>query len=204
MPESYEPVLEALRKNNFDACFAVDSNEACLEVLKRIPENAPVGIGGSLTVSQIGLADLLAEHNLTIHNQADGKSKEEIAAIKKKANSCEVYISGINALTEDGKLVYMDGSGNRVSAIAYGPSKVITICGVNKIVKNIDEGLQRIRDIAGPANAKRLNYNTPCAKTGKCEDCSSPQRICNIFTVIQKKPMMKDFSVILVDQELGL
>ncbi len=121
---------------------------------------------------------------------------------RQSASIADVYLTSTNALTQDGKLVNNDGIGNRVGAMFYGPKKTIVVCGTNKIAENIDAALERIEKNAYK-NARRLKLNTPCAINEKCIDCSSPQRMCNITTIIRKKPTQKEFTVILINEELG-
>jgi hypothetical protein len=115
-----------------------------------------------------------------------------------------VFLASSNAVTEDGKLYNIDGTGNRVAAMTFGPKKVILVCGINKIVKDIDDAHRRAKERAAPMNARRLNTKTPCAETGECADCSSPQRICNVYTALVKKPSRTDITVLLVGEPLGL
>jgi NAD-dependent dihydropyrimidine dehydrogenase PreA subunit len=121
---------------------------------------------------------------------------------REKASRADVYLSSTNALTEEGKLVNIDGLGNRVASMIYGPKKVYILCGINKITKNLDEALQRIKDNTYK-NARRLKLETPCAYTEKCTDCSSPQRMCSVTTIIERRPYKTDFEVIIIGQELG-
>ncbi|MEW5786059.1 MAG: lactate utilization protein [Bacillota bacterium] len=203
MLEKVERVLKALKRNNFEACYVETEKEALAEVLRRIPPETPVGVGGSLTINQLGIVEALSERGNPVYNHSGAANPAEMEEIRRQANNCDLYLTGINALTEDGQLVNVDGRGNRVAALAYGPAKVIAVCGTNKIVKDYNEAIDRIKNVAAPANAKRLNYDTPCVKTGRCEDCSSKQRICNIILVLQKQPFKKEIAVILVGRELG-
>lgn len=199
-----ERTLKALRKNNFDAEFVPKAPDAAVEIFKRIPEGASVGIGGSLTLSQIGFFDEAKKHPIKLlHPFASGLSPEEGLQIRREVLLADVFITGTNAVTEDGKLINIDGTGNRVGAMIFGPKKVILVCGVNKIVKDLAEAHRRAQEWAAPMNAKRLGIKTPCAETGVCADCDSPQRICNIYTIIAKKPLRTDFTVLLVGEPLG-
>jgi hypothetical protein len=115
----------------------------------------------------------------------------------------DVYVSSSNAVTEDGKLYNIDGTGNRVGSMTFGPKKVILVCGINKIVKDLDAAVSRVQNRAAPMNARRLALKTPCAETGVCADCASPQRICNVYVVTAKKPVWTDVTVLLVGEPLG-
>jgi len=128
---------------------------------------------------------------------------EEKNEIRKSQLTCDLFISSSNAITEDGKLVNIDGLGNRINAMLFGPKKSLIIAGINKIVANVDDGIKRIKRIASPMNAKRLGYNTPCAKLGYCTDCNSPDRICRAISIIEKKPNSSDIEIVLIGENLG-
>jgi L-lactate utilization protein LutB len=200
-----ERTIKALKKNNFEALFVPDSKAAFEEVMKRIPDGVTVAVGGSMTLGQIGLLDALEKRKITlIWPQKQGKSPEETHALFQKAFSAGFFLSGTNAVTEDGWLYNVDATGNRVGAMFIGPKKVIVVAGVNKIVKTIEDAEKRVKEWVAPQNAKRLNKKTPCVETGVCSDCSSPDRICNIDVILRKKPARTDVAVILVGEYLGL
>ncbi|NWF91417.1 MAG: lactate utilization protein [Syntrophaceae bacterium] len=200
-----ERTIQALKKNNFEALFVSDSKAAFEEVMRRIPDGATVGIGGSLTLAQIGLLDALGNRNIQlIWPFRQAKNPEEMHGLIQKSFSSDIFLSSANAVTEDGKLFNVDASGNRVGAMFIGPKKVMLVCGVNKIVKDIDAAERRVREWTAPQNAKRLNRKTPCVETGVCSDCSSPDRICNIYVTLAKKPVRTDIVVILVGEKLGI
>lgn len=203
--EGVKDVLEKLRKNGMQAVFVPTAEQAKTKVLEMIPQKARVGIGGSITVRQLGLIEALSERgNEVSEHWQSGLSKDERIQMAKKALSAEYYLSSSNALTMDGKLVNTDNTGNRVAALVFGPQHVIVIIGVNKIVKDVDAGFQRIRQRAAPLNCQRRKENTPCAKTGKCEDCNSPDRLCRVTSIIEKKSKgIESFSVIIIGEELG-
>jgi len=203
MDKKIKTTIAALEKNNFDVVYVDNTSQAKEELLMRIPVGVAVGVGGSMTLKNLSFIDDLESRGNKVYWHMLAPDFKQFDAIYRKANSCEIYLSGINALTEDGKLVNIDGSGNRVSALAFGPTKIISVCGVNKIVKNVAQGLQRIKKITAPAITKLFELNTPCAVTGICENCSSEDRICNIISIMQKKPGNKSFTIILVNQELG-
>ena len=132
----------------------------------------------------------------------EGLTADEIKEIYRKSFFCDAYFTSTNAITEEGELYNVDGNGNRVAAMLYGPDKVIVIAGVNKIVKDINEAIYRVENLAAPANAKRLNRKTPCTVTGKCMNCNSPERICREYTVI-RKPVPNRIFVLLLNEEYG-
>jgi hypothetical protein len=200
-----ERTIQALKKNNFKAQYVPDSKAALEEVMKRIPDGAKVGIGGSVTLAQIGLLDGLRERKIQfIWPQQQAKSDEERLELFRKCFSTDVFLSSTNAVTEDGRLYNVDATGNRVGAMFIGPKKTIIICGVNKIVKDLEAAEKRVREWTAPQNAKRLNRKTPCVETGVCADCSSPDRICNIYVTLVKKPVRAEVIVILVGEYLGI
>jgi len=200
-----ERTINALKKNRFEALFVMDAKAACEEVMKRIPDGATVGVGGSVTLAQIGLLDALKHRKIKlIWPIQQARSDEDRLELIRKSFFADVFLSSTNAVTEDGELYNVDATGNRVGATFIGPKKTIVVCGVNKIVKDLDAAEKRVREWAAPQNAKRLNRKTPCVETGVCEDCSSPDRICNIYVTLAKKPARTDVAVILVGEYLGI
>lgn len=200
-----ERTINALKKNNFEAVFVPDSKSACEEVMKQIPDGATVGVGGSVTLAQIGLLDGLGNRNVRlIWPMRQGKTQEEILDLMRKSFSSDIFLSSTNAVTEDGKLFNVDATGNRVGPMFIGPKKTIIICGVNKIVKDVEAAEKKVKEWTAPQNAKRLGRKTPCAETGVCADCKSPDRICNIYVALAKKPARIDMTIILVGEPLGI
>ena len=212
MDPSIQRVIETLRRNNIQATYAPDRQAAHEAVMAMIPEGAIVGYGDSVTLVQIGVVDALESGNYTFLNPwKPGNSVKDNIRLKKQSLTAEVFITGTNALTLDGKLVNVDGHGNRVAAMCFGPDKVIVVVGINKIVPDVRAGLERIRTHAAPENVNRhphFDPAPPCGTTGQCSDCSSPWRICNKTMIIQRQfnndryaPVM---SVVIVGEELGL
>jgi len=197
--------LDALKKNNFTAKFVPKTSDVLGEIFKMIPEGAIIGTGGSQTLVQIGFFQEIKKHPVKFLNSTGGQgiSPEEILQIRREILLADYFLSSSNAVTEEGEIYNIDSIGNRVGAMMFGPKNVILVCGVNKIVKNINEAKRRVQEIVAPINAKRLGLKTPCAETGECADCSSPQRICNIYSVLVKKPMRTNVTVILVGESLG-
>jgi len=199
---------EALERRGFKALVARDRKEALSKVLELIPEGAKVGIGGSLTVREVGIPEALERRGCKIvQHWIPGISQEEDMALRRGALTSDFFLTGANAITEDGLIVNVDAVGNRTSAMAFGPSNVIIIAGLNKIVRGLDGAMERIRNVAAPLNASRLKRNVPCARDGKCVDvkegCDSPERICRIVTIFERRPMRTNVSVILVGEALG-
>lgn len=190
---------ESLRKNGFDA-DAFESADACVaELLRKIPVDATVAFGGSMTLKEMGLYELMKEKGYDVKwHWADKEDN-----LLRKVQERKVYITSSNAITEDGKLVNMDGNANRVASMLFGHEDVYVICGENKIVENLDAAFERIRKVAGPMNAKRLHVNTPCVHTGVCSDCDSPDRICNAETILHKKPGMTNVHIMILKGTFG-
>jgi L-lactate utilization protein LutB len=196
--------LNSLKKNGFNTLYASNRKEATKKILTLIPPNSLVGVGGSVTVRELGLIEALQRRgNRLAQHWQKGLSFDEIIAIERQQLTSEVFLTSSNAITESGQLVNVDGGGNRVAAMIFGPTKVIVIVGVNKIVKDIDAGLERIKRVAAPLNAKRLNLPTPCTVTGVCSDCDISERICNITTIIHRKSEETDITIVLVGETLG-
>lgn len=201
---SMERTAEALRKNNFYAVCAENKEEA-LEIIENlIDDGASVVVGGSMTLFEIGAIELLRSEKYNFFDRYEkGLTAAEITAVHKKAYDCDFYLCSTNAITENGELFNIDGVGNRVSAMIYGPRNVIVVAGYNKIVENIEEAQKRAKQISAPANAVRLSRSTPCVVTGVCTDCRSEERICSVSTVIGYQTMRERIKVVLVGEELG-
>ena len=199
-----EKVVKALEKNNFQAHYAVNRTVAIEKALSLIPAGATIGVGGSWTLKELGIPEQLAKNGHTVYDHnIPGLTMEESLALRRKELLSDVFLSGANAITLDGQLVNTDGSGNRVAAMSFGPKKVIVIVGVNKIVSDLDAAMERIETVAAPINNKRLDRPNPCTITGMCMDCQGSTRICNITSILHKRPPAIDFHVIIVGEELG-
>ena len=200
-----ERTIKALKKNNFEARFFPKASEAMAELWKMIPEGASVGMGGSLTLGQLNFADEAQKRPVKLLNPfAKGLSAEESGKIRREIFTADFFIGSSNAVTEDGKLFNIDATGNRVGPMIFGPKKVILICGANKIVKDMTEAYRRVQEWVAPMNVKRLGYNKPpCSQTGQCSDCSSPERICNAYVTLAKKPRLTDYMIFIVGETLG-
>ncbi|MGC8482197.1 MAG: lactate utilization protein [Thermodesulfobium sp.] len=197
-------VVEALKKNNFNADFFSTREELIKRLLELIPEKDIIGVGGSTTVQNLGILEILAKRgNLILDHNKAGLSSEEVLNLRRKQLTCDTFMTGSNAITLDGKLVNTDGVGNRVASMIFGPKQVIILAGTNKIVKDEEEARRRIKTIAAPINNKRLNRPNPCTVTGECMDCQGPTRICNITTILEKRPSLTPFSVFIINEELG-
>lgn len=205
-----DTVLKALKNNKFDAVFAKNRREALQYVLDRIPQDSVVGAGDSLTLKEIGIFEELKRRNFMVYWPFDEEvAKEKRRDVARKALLADVFLSGSNAITMDGKIVNVDATGNRVVGMIFGPKKSIIVAGINKVVENLDKAFERIKNVAAPLNAKRIREERgwellPCVEVGRCVDCNAENRICNITTIIEKKPRAIDISIIIVGEELGL
>lgn len=196
--------IENMEKNNMQGYFVQNEEEAVNKISEIIKEGDTVTVGGSMTLFETGVMDFLrnGKYNF-LDRYKEGLTPEDIKDIYRKSFAADAYFTSSNAITEEGELYNVDGRGNRVAAMIYGPDKVIVVAGVNKIVKDLDEAIMRNREWAAPANAKRLNRKTPCAEVGYCMDCKSEERICSDYVVI-KRQMVKDrIHVIIVNKNLG-
>jgi hypothetical protein len=196
--------VEALRRNRFEAAFFETRKETTTTILQMIKPGMEVAFGGSQTAKQLNLQELVKEAGATIldHN-AVGLSEDQKLEVMRRQQICDVFICSSNAISMQGELFNIDGNGNRVAAMAFGPRRVIVIAGVNKLVADEEAAWQRIRTIAAPINFKRLNRPNPCTKQGICMNCNLPTRGCNIYVATRRKPPMMEFSVFIVNDSLG-
>jgi L-lactate utilization protein LutB len=193
----------ALSARGFVAHVARNEAEALKAVLGLIPEGATVGFGGSMTLEAIGAVEAVRSGPFKMIDRYRTESWDETMAAYRRALGAEVFITGVNAITRSGELVCVDSSGNRAAAMIFGPARVVVVAGVNKAVGNLDEAFARLRRIA-PLNCRRLGHKTPCAETGRCEDCMIPQRMCNYTAIIHDGLKEKDrIHVVVVAKELG-
>lgn len=195
-------VAKALEKNRYDV-KVFETKEEAAAYLEGLFDNMVIGFGDSQTMVQMGLHDKLAAHNMVIdpYRSADN---DDFLRIAKDALTTEVFLTSVNGLTEDGVIVNLDGTGNRVAGSLFGHKKVYFIVGKNKIAADMEQVIWRVRNIAAPQNARRLKLRTPCAvKADKCYNCASPDRICNGLMIMMKKMNDIDMEVLLINEELG-
>lgn len=199
-----EKTMENLKKNNMEAYLA-SNNEDVIKILEKvIKEGEKVAVGGSMTLFETGVIDYLRKGKYEfLDRYKEGLSPSEIKNIYRQSFFCDSYIVSSNAITVNGELFNVDGNGNRVAAMLYGPDKVIVIAGYNKIVENVEEAVNRNKYVSAPANAKRLSTATPCAELGYCMECKSDSRICNDYVLIKRQRAKGRIHVIIVKNELG-
>ena len=209
-----EKTLNALRANRMDAYYVETAEEAKALALSLIPEGSSCASGGSVTLAETGIIDALKNGNYTyIDRMIPDLTPEQREEAMRAAFSADVYLASANAITEDGELYNVDGNSNRVAALLYGAKSVVIVAGINKLVKDLDEAVLRVKTVAAPKNAKRLSCDTPCAKLGHCislernggmtDGCKTPARICANFTVMAYQRHVSRVKVILVGEELG-
>ncbi len=198
-----ENTAAALRANRFEAAVCESGSAAAAALLSLAGAGKKIGLGGSMTVKALGLEEALAAAGNTIITHRPGMDAEVKRSTWLAAQASDLYLASPQAVTLDGKLIFIDGNGNRGAAVIYGPRKIVLLAGMNKIAKDQEEGLWRSRNIAAIANNLRLKKDNPCVKTGRCSDCSSPGRICNAVTLLWKKPSASDILVMLINEELG-
>lgn len=198
----FDDLKKSLENKGYEVLTFATGTEAAEALDARI-DGKTVGIGGSLTVHQLGLFGKLAGHN-TVYWHDEVPEGMTPVQTRSAATRAQVYLSSVNGISEHGEIVNIDNTGNRVAAISYGPEEVFLIAGKNKVAPDFEAALHRARNVAAPLNAKRLNRKTPCAvKADRCYDCKSPDRICRNLSVLWTKPAGAHYTVVLIDEELG-
>lgn len=195
-----EKVIKGLKSRNMEGYYAHTKEEALKIALSLIPEGTIITMGGCMSAAEIGLTAALKNGN---YNFIDRDKETDKRAAMLKAYDADIYLASANAMSEDGILINIDGNANRVSAIAQGPKKVIFIVGMNKVCPDTDSAMKRARGVAAPINAQRFGLDTPCAKTGSCMDCKSPDTICCQILMTRYSKHPGRIHVILVDEALG-
>lgn len=198
-----EKTAQALIKNQFEVFVEYSNEDVVKRVLTLIPADASVGIGGSMSVRELKLIERLTERSQKLIYHTPAMSKEEANKKRIEAMSSDIYLASPQAISIDGKVVFLDSNANRTAAVSFGPKGVLLIAGFNKITFDEQSAIFRAKNIAAPINAKRLNLNTPCAQTGFCANCDSPQRICRVLEVFYKRPISTPVTIVLSAQELG-
>ena len=199
-----ESLVKALKARHFEACYCTDIEEAKQKLIEWIPQEDTVAWGGSQTLAEIGAQEMLRARGQVLIDRDTAKTPEERNTLMRQALTADTFLMSSNAITEDGQLVNMDGNGNRAAALVYGPRQVIVVAGLNKVAKDLDAAIARVRGTAAPTNAQRFPVNTPCKITGMCADCKSPDCICaNMVITRLSKPAGK-IKVILIGEMLGM
>nr|MBP3599070.1 lactate utilization protein [Eubacterium sp.] len=199
-----QTMIQNLAKRNMEGYYAETKEEAVKLIMdKFLTEGKTVCYGGSMTLTESGLMDAIKAGPCTLYDRATAVTPEEVKDMNAKMINSDYFLMSTNAITVDGELVNIDGRGNRLSYLLYGPENVIILTGMNKVVSSVEDGVRRVRDIASPPNTVRLNKNTPCAKTGRCGDCFSEDCICSQIVVTRRSGVKNRIKVVLVSEELG-
>lgn len=196
-------VAKNLRRRYFDAYYVSNVSEAVEKVLELIPETDVVSWGGSMTIDALGIKDMLLKRGNPLIDRDKARTPEERNSMLKQALTCDTFLMSSNAVSADGQLVNIDGTGNRLAAMIFGPDSIIVVAGMNKVVPTADDAMKRARAVAAPLNAQRFEIDTPCNYTGQCEDCTSPQSICTYLLTTRISRPAGRIKVVLVGEDLG-
>jgi hypothetical protein len=196
--------VDALKRNGFSSFYCKTGEEASEFIMNNVHNGDKVGFGGSMTIKKLGIQEKVRSMGGFVLDHGDPtlSADERMETIRGEL-LCDVFLCSSNAVTLEGELVNIDGVGNRVAAISFGPKKVIIAVGINKICKNEASAFERLRQVAAPMNCKRLNMPNPCTKTGTCSDCRSESRACRIYSVIKRMPMRADITVVVIGEAFG-
>ena len=199
-----ERTVENLKKHGFDARFLETADEARDLIIDLSDGYNSYGFAGSSTTRALGLPETFKNRGATVSDHwTPGLAPEDDLRIRLEQGRCDCFFTSANAISATGEIVNVDGVGNRTNAMTFGPKKVFVVAGMNKVAPDLDSAIRRVREVAGPMRAKSLNMETPCAKTGFCNDCNVPQRICRVTTILHRRPMLTDLTVILINETLG-
>ncbi|ADQ14270.1 lactate utilization protein [Halanaerobium hydrogeniformans] len=198
-----EDLIKSLKQRNMEAYYCDSSEKAAEKVMSLIEDNASVSWGGSMTLKEINIFEQLQKAELNLIDRATAKNRAEKEDIYHQALNADYYLMSSNAVTQDGKLVNIDGTGNRLAALLYGPKNVIIVAGMNKVSIDESAALKRVKNQAAPENVMRLDKNTPCSQTGRCHECQEEDTICCQTVITRRSGKNGRIKVILVGEELG-
>ena len=196
-------LVQNLLKRHFDACYCANKEEALAKALEWIPEGASVGWGGTMSAMEIGLQDAIRNGNYKAIDRENASTLEEKTHLSMDCFFADVFLTGANGMSLDGQMVNIDGTGNRVAAIIYGPKTVIVVVGMNKVCDSLEEAVKRAREVASPMNMQRFLRDTPCAVTGVCGDCKSEGCICNQIVITRHCRPVGRIKFLVVGEDLG-
>ena len=197
-------LVKAMKKRQFDAYYCSTAEEAVEKVLELIPAGDVVSWGGVATVDELGIKDRLRQRNQPVIDRDTAKTPDERMDMLRQALTCDTFLMSSNAISEDGQLVNIDGMGNRVAALCFGPRQVIVVAGMNKVAGDLNSAMARARHIAAPANVQRFDVKTPCSVTGQCGNCTSPDCCCAQIVTTRFSKIPGRIKVVLVGETLGL
>lgn len=196
--------IKSLEKNNMNGYMVSSKEELIKKIEQLIEANSKVSCGGSMTLFETGVMEHLKSGRYEfLDRYKEGLTHHEIKEIFRQSFLCDAYVTSTNAITENGEIYNVDGNGNRVAAMLYGPDKVIIVAGINKIVSNLEQAIVRTKEFASPINAKRLDRETPCTKIGQCVNCNSDKRICNEYTLIKRQNDKNRIHAIFINDSFG-
>lgn len=200
----FETTLAALEKNGFKAILADTKEEATNKIMEIAKDCSSVGVAGTHTVRALEVLPKLEQAGkvMSDHWKFKPGTPEEVEC-RKNQGRVDLFLTSANAVTMNGEIVNRDGCGNRTNAMTFGPKKVVVVIGKNKITPDLESAIARIEEVAAPIRAMSLNRKTPCVKSGYCMDCDSPERICRITSIIHRRPMLTDMTVIIIPEDLG-
>lgn len=197
-------LIAAIEKRNMTAFYCENKEDCLKKVVELIPQKSTIAWGGSESIKEVGIPSFLKESgDYNVYDRADYTTPEKAAEFNTLAFNSDYYFMSTNAITLDGVLLNIDGNGNRVANLIFGPRHVIVVVGMNKVVKDVDEAYNRVRNIASPPNTVRLGKNTPCSKNGKCGDCYGEDCICNQIVITRRSRVKERIIVLLVNDNLG-
>lgn len=196
-------LVKNLKNRHFDAYYCANAKEALEKALEWIPEGASVGWGGTMSAMEIGLQNAIRAGNYKAIDREHARDQEEKLRLSMECLSADVFLTGANAMSLDGQMVNIDGTGNRVAAIIYGPKTVLVIVGMNKVCDSLEEAVKRAREVASPMNMQRFLKDTPCAVTGVCGDCKSEDCICNQIVITRHCRPTGRIKFLVVGEDLG-
>ena len=196
-------IIKNLNKRQIEGYYCKDSSSAIKKALELIPKGSTISFGGSMTLVETGLIDILKNNDYEIIDRDKSLNSEDERKIYSDICSSDFFLMSTNAITIDGELINIDGKGNRVAFLCFGPQNVLILTGMNKVVTDIESGFKRIRNVVSSPNAIRLNRKTPCAISGKCHDCYSPDCMCSQFVITRRSGISSRIKVILIGEELG-
>lgn len=203
LSEKIQKTIDNLKSRHINALFIEEKSQVLEKVLQLIPPAAAIGFGNSQTLKELKISEALSQRGNIVFDKTFGKSTEEKQLLKKKALLADWFITGSNALSQEGHIVNIDHSGNRVAAMLYGPEHVLVVVGENKIADSLEQAIQRARMIAAPLNAARAGFNPPCREIKHCVDCRSLQRVCNSLVTIEGQTDKNRMTVLIVGDKLG-
>ncbi len=197
-------LVEALKKRQFDAWYIPDADGALTKLISLIPKDDSISWGGSMTMDALGTGEKLTRMGFNVIDRDTAKSPEERHELMRRALTCGTFITGTNAISEDGELVNIDGVGNRVAAMCYGPKQVILLIGMNKVVKTLEDAISRARNTAAPVNVQRFpDRKTPCNITGSCADCKGEGSVCTYIVITRQSKPLGRIKIILIGEDIG-